>query len=307
MSRSPPLHLLRSFSRAAATESFSRAAEELSISQSAVSQHIRQLEEMLGTALFERSHRKVTLTEIGKLYLKIVSGAVASLEEGQSMIASLTRSNSLLLKVTRTFGSQWLTPRLPSLAARHPDLSVSLLMLNSLQRMDGHTGDCMIVRASGEGRRTGFRSDLLAKCVLTPVCSPTVAEKVNVTRLDKRRIIHTLIRHMDWQIWCRHAKHPLLPLDCGWTFENSSLAYMAAECGLGIVMAEEFMVRSAILEGKLVRLSPLDVELDWGYFLLTPETGADKPASRLFRDWILDEMRTSAMPQRVSRRKSSSA
>jgi DNA-binding transcriptional LysR family regulator len=291
MSRSPPFHLLRSFARAAATQSFSLAAEELNITQSAVSQHIRRLEDLVGTPLFKRTHRNVALTEHGKVYLKLISCPLASLEEGQAMINSLTKTNSLLVKTPRTFASDWLAPRMHSLSLRCPELSVSLQLLNSLQRMDGYTGDCMVVRANGDGKRAGFVVDLIAKVTLTPVCSPDLAKQVNLARLDKHRIIHTLIRHTDWQIWCRQAKLPLLPLDCGWTFENSSLAYIAAEQGLGIAMAETFMVQQKIAQGKLVRLSPIEVVLDWGYFLLIPEMGATKTAARQFREWILDEAR----------------
>ena len=50
----PPLNAVRAFAAAARHESFSRAAEELHVSHSAVSRHIKLLEEHLGVLLFER-------------------------------------------------------------------------------------------------------------------------------------------------------------------------------------------------------------------------------------------------------------
>lgn len=288
MARTPPLHLLRSFIRAALTESFSRAADELNLTQSAVSQHIRQLEEQVGTALFERSHRKVSLTELGKIYLHLVSGPITALEEGQAMIQAMTSVNSLLVKTSRTFSTRWLLPRLPALTRNHPDLDISLLMLNSALPMDGHTGDCVIARVDGEPKRAGFRVERVVRSVLTPICSPEIAGKVDLDRLDEASVIHTLIRHNDWQVWCRHARVPFPHLNRGWTFENSLMSYQAAEQGLGVVMAELFMVQSELESGKLVRLSPIEVELDRGYYLLTPENRMEKKAVRAFREWLLD-------------------
>jgi LysR family glycine cleavage system transcriptional activator len=60
--RTLPLTALRTFEVAGCLESFTLAAQELFISQAAVSRQIRELEALLGKALFERRHRGVRLT-----------------------------------------------------------------------------------------------------------------------------------------------------------------------------------------------------------------------------------------------------
>ena len=67
--RLPPLYALRAFEAAARHSSFTRAAEELSITQSAVSRHIRTLEEHFACRLFHRSGRNLQLTESARLIL----------------------------------------------------------------------------------------------------------------------------------------------------------------------------------------------------------------------------------------------
>ncbi|MNH17756.1 Glycine cleavage system transcriptional activator [compost metagenome] len=62
----PPLNAVRAFASAARHQSFSRAAEELHVTHSAVSRHIRLLEEHLGVVLFERRNRQSLLTPIGQ-------------------------------------------------------------------------------------------------------------------------------------------------------------------------------------------------------------------------------------------------
>jgi LysR family glycine cleavage system transcriptional activator len=62
----PPLHSLIAFEAAARLSSFSAAAQELNISQAAVSQQIRSLEENLNLTLFDRAHKTVRLTPVGR-------------------------------------------------------------------------------------------------------------------------------------------------------------------------------------------------------------------------------------------------
>jgi len=51
-------------------KNFTRAAEALHVSQPALSQQIRQLENELGGALFDRSGRAISLTEFGRVYIE---------------------------------------------------------------------------------------------------------------------------------------------------------------------------------------------------------------------------------------------
>ena len=61
----PPLDLLVGFEAAARHLSFTKAGDELYLTQSAVSRQIKELEDQLGVALFQRRHRALALTEAG--------------------------------------------------------------------------------------------------------------------------------------------------------------------------------------------------------------------------------------------------
>jgi len=80
---------LKAFVLTARHQSFSRAAEQLFITQSGMSVLVRELESQLGFRLFERTTRKVTLTELGSKFLPI---AERSLRDLESTAASLSRS-----------------------------------------------------------------------------------------------------------------------------------------------------------------------------------------------------------------------
>ena len=63
------LNYIREFVVLANTCNYMEAAEQLFISQSALSRHIKNLEEELGVSLFDRSTRSVTLNAFGMLFL----------------------------------------------------------------------------------------------------------------------------------------------------------------------------------------------------------------------------------------------
>jgi DNA-binding transcriptional LysR family regulator len=65
VSQLPPLGSPRAFDAVACRLSFTRAADELHVAPGAISQQVRQLEELLGQRLFVRTKRSVALTEVG--------------------------------------------------------------------------------------------------------------------------------------------------------------------------------------------------------------------------------------------------
>lgn len=71
---------LQAFVAVAERSSFKQAADDLSLSQSALSRRIEKLEDMLGVMLFERTTRRVHLTNIGRVFLGNVRTALDELE-----------------------------------------------------------------------------------------------------------------------------------------------------------------------------------------------------------------------------------
>ncbi len=71
----PPLAAVRAFEAASRHGSFTKAGEELGMTQAAVSYQIKILEDRIGTPLFVRRPRQVTLTETGQRFAPAVSDA----------------------------------------------------------------------------------------------------------------------------------------------------------------------------------------------------------------------------------------
>ena len=77
---------LNAFLETARLGSLSAAAEFMSISQPAVSKTIRELEEMMGVQLFDRSHRRLTLTKAGRVFQQHTGAAMLDLQKAQDLI-----------------------------------------------------------------------------------------------------------------------------------------------------------------------------------------------------------------------------
>lgn len=80
------LRHLRSFLETARLGSLSAAAQDLNISQPAMSKSIRELEDILGTQLFDRSTRRLSLTPAGKVFQQHVGSGMIALRRAQQLV-----------------------------------------------------------------------------------------------------------------------------------------------------------------------------------------------------------------------------
>lgn len=122
------LRHIRYFLAVAEQGNFTRAAEALHVSQPTLSQQIKQLEETLGTPLFDRSGRTVRLTDAGMAWMRYARLALQDLEAGTRAIhdvATLERGN-LRLAMTPTFTAYLVGPVIDDFYRRYPGVSVSI-------------------------------------------------------------------------------------------------------------------------------------------------------------------------------------
>ena len=91
------LNHLQYFVKLAYLEHYTKAAKDLSITQPSLSHAISSLEEELGTKLFEKQGRNVSLTKYGKTFLKYVEKSLEYLQEGVDKTKALTCATSGLI------------------------------------------------------------------------------------------------------------------------------------------------------------------------------------------------------------------
>jgi DNA-binding transcriptional LysR family regulator len=116
------------FTEVARQGSFSAAARRLNVSPSAISKQITRMEERLGSRLFNRTTRKLALTEGGKAFLSRCEEILAEVDEAEELLLGHHREPRGLLTVSSSpgFAKHQLLPLLPGFLQQYPKLELKL-------------------------------------------------------------------------------------------------------------------------------------------------------------------------------------
>lgn len=282
----PPLNWLRAFECSARHLSFTNAAAELNMTQSAVSQHIRNLEQFLGRPLFVRRKRGLQLTETANAYLPTVQEAFETLATGTSALTGGERGRILTVQANLGFAVFWLTPRLGSLFAVHPWLRINIL--TAIWDPDRNTmpGDVEIrfMRRDDDHGLIRLNHDRAY-----PVCAPALVQSGEP---DWRG--HPLFDCSgvlaNWQAWLAARRERLPGRNAVNLSSSYSVSLNAAAVGAGFAMAHDTIARHLLANGELVRPFGETIEMEEAYYLTRLATHAETPATRAFGSWLLETL-----------------
>ena len=132
MISSERLNGVQAFVMAAETGSFTQAAQRLGLTRSAVGKGVARLEERLGVRLFQRTTRKLSLTEEGRAFHEGCVRALSELEAAEAEVANDARAavGRVRLAAPSLFGARWITPVLHGLTETHPQLEIEAVFAN---------------------------------------------------------------------------------------------------------------------------------------------------------------------------------
>ncbi len=291
MTSLPSITCLESFESVARHESVSRAAVELNLTQSAVSRQIRQLEELLDVALFQRVRQRIVITDAGKLYLKDVSRILIDLKGSTSRIMACGGSASLLnLAVLPTFATRWLMPRLSGFLQQHPDITVNFATRSTQFDFGTEPFDAAI--HYGSPNWLGAVAHHLMDEDTVPVCSPKFKTANRIKKSDDLAgaiLLHESTRAAAWTEWFEmmgvENSHPLR----GPRFEQFAMIAQAAVCGLGVALLPSILIEEELTSGKLLPLFSHPVRSANSYYLVVPEAKISSPLTTAFTHWIVRE------------------
>ena len=310
--RHRPLELdcLRSFEAVARRLSFSLAAEELHLTQPAISRQIQRLEDDLGTPLFSRGTRRVSLTAAGHSLIRSVEPLLARLDATVRQIRLAQGRAQVSLSTFASFATLWLMPRLPDFERGHEDIDIRLSASDRLVELDAPEMDLLLRHCRPERAPAGAWR--LFGEVLTPVIGASLASAIAqgtaaplATPADLAG--HTLLEMDDsaahsavfcWPAWL--APHGLTGLSPRrWISVNfTHQQVQAALAGQGVALARLAMVHELLDRGELVEpFGPAGrMNLPWAYWLVslaTPDRPA-RPELRAFTEWVLAQAAQSA-------------
>ena len=285
----PSLNGLRAFEAAARHMSFTRAAAELNVTQTAVSHQIRRLEEQLGTRLFVRRNRALSLTREARDYLPSVCSAFEDLRQATARLRRPEREGVLTVSTTASLATKWLVSRVAAFQDAHPGIAVRIS--TSAHLVDFQREEVDMAVRYGRGSWPGLRADWLMAERLFPVCSPALLAAKPLREpadLAHHTLLHTSVSREDWQLWLTAAGLPLsIAARRGLTFDQGFMAVQAAMEGLGVALGRTRLVEADLAAGRLV--APFDIALpqDAGYYVVSPVATAGSAKVALFRRWLI--------------------
>ena len=283
MSKLPDFEALAIFAQVVELQSFAAAATELTLSKATVSKAVSRLEERLGARLFNRTSRRLALTDAGRtLAIKaaqlLVDGEAL---ENEALAQSSTPRGLVRLAAPMTYGTGTLAPLLPEFLARYPDVSIDLSLSDATVDLIGEGFDAAIRIASLPD------SSLIARrlcsvqrhVVAAPSYFARYGRPTHPSELaDHKCFGYTYLSTPGVWHFSNAAGEVVSVRPSGPLHVNNGEAVMPALiAGLGIGGLPDFIVDDAIARGELETV--LD---DWsqtlsGVYLVTPP-GGPRPA-----------------------------
>lgn len=291
----PPLTWFRAFEAAARHLSFTAAAGELGLTQSAVSQHVRSLEQRFGVTLFRRHARGITLTDDGRRLLPDVSRAIDALSSVSQAYDNRADNQTLTIAASVSITQWYLAPGIAAFQRAWPDLSIRFISATWPDEFNTRLADVEI--RFGAAALVGQDARLLGPDALIVIAAPTVAAGaglslglgLGVECLAAQPLIQPVGTSDNWEHWSRHTGIEV-PAGARLQVDSHGLAVDLTRRGAGVALTSSLIAAPSLLEGAVARLDlPSAPSID-GYHLAVNSTG--NPAARAFADWFGEAVRS---------------
>jgi DNA-binding transcriptional LysR family regulator len=295
MSKLPDLEGLAIFAKIVQMRSFAGAAIELRLSKSTVSKAISRLEVKLGTLLFNRTSRQLSLTEAGRQLSVRAAHILAEGEaaEDDTRLQSGAPRGLLRLAAPMSFGNLQVAPLMPEFLATYPELSVDLHLSDEKVDMIGSGFDAAIRIAASLD--PSLRARTLCDMPRFLLGAPSYLEKFgrpkHPVRLSTHKCItYTLATPETWHFRNRNGETATVQPSGPLRVNNGDAMLPVLLAGTGLGVLPEFFVRGALSDGRLERLLPQwSLPLGAAYWV-TPPGGLRPKRVDLLRDFLIQKL-----------------
>ncbi len=190
MSKLPDFEGLAMFAKVAEEHSFAAAARTLGVSVATVSRAVARLEERLGGRLFNRTSRRLALTDYGHRLAERASRILSDAEEAEDVARETSSRPRGLVKLAAplSFGTRWIAPMLPEFFRRYPEIAVDLHLTDAQADLIGEGFDAALRIAVLED------SSLVAR-LIAPVRRFVVAAPAYIAEYGRPQHPHDLATH----------------------------------------------------------------------------------------------------------------
>jgi len=286
------LNGLLAFVRAAQNQSFAAAAEKMGISASAVGKSVARLEEKLGVRLFNRSTRRISLTDEGQLFFERCQNIVTQLEDAEQELVRISAVPRGKLRITApAIGYRMLLPHLPEFRQRYPDVELDLDFSDRMVDVIDEGFDIAI--RSGELNSSQMMSRRLGPFRFVIAGSPAYFANHPAPQTPEDLKHHDCLRYRfpgngQWQEWeVNSPVPPVLPLAL--SSNNMESVLQATLQGLGLAYVPEFIVRPYLASGELIPVLAPFLKEGGKFSVVWPSSRHMLPKVRVFIDFLAEK------------------
>jgi DNA-binding transcriptional LysR family regulator len=292
MIRLPDLEAWAVFAKVVETGSFAKAARELGLSQATVSKAITRLESRLKTALFQRTSRKMSLTEGGRI---AVERATRIVDEGEAVEREVTAQSAnprglIRLAAPMSFGIGHLAPVLPEFMASFPDIALEVDFNDKIVDLIEHRID-IALRISSLADSTLLARRMCTVRILL-VGSPQYFQRHGRPEHPRELSHHRAFLYTNsplgdaWRF--KHRRHGEfgIGIPAPLRVNNAEALMPVLRAGLGLALQPEFLVWEELQSGKLEQVMPDWVAPPIALHIVTPPHRARPMRVQLLIDYL---------------------
>lgn len=286
---------LQTFMAVVESGSFTAAAQSLGMSKPVVSKHISMLEAHLGVQLFQRTTRRIHLTQAGETYAEYARRILVDVREAEASVAELQKAPQGRLKLScpESLAVSLLAEHLPEFQARYPKLELDI-------HITGRFID-LVAEGIDVALRMGSLDDssLMARKLMNTgfrVCaSEAYLEKWGTPHHPNELSRHNCLIYSQGQFpehWVFEEKGKQIKVrvtgNC--TAGSGSLLIQLATQDSGIFLAPSFMVDKLIQQGKLVPLLEDFMPSQSALYAVYPYSKNVSKKVRVFIDYLAEQL-----------------
>lgn len=242
------------FSRVVEAGSCSAAARRLGTSKSAVSRQLMRLEDRLGAQLLQRTTRRLSLTEAGRVFHEHCARILREVEAAELAVSHAQRAPRGVLRVNApmSFGQLAIAPALPAFASQHPELSVDLVLDDArVDAVDG--GFDVTIRVADRLSDSSAIARRVAPARIVVCAAPCYVQRHEAPRTPADLASHECLvySHRDRWRFRSAAGEEWVTVSGRLRANNGDVLRTAALAGLGLAQLPSFIVAADLASGAL--------------------------------------------------------
>ncbi|TEW46444.1 LysR family transcriptional regulator [Psychromonas algicola] len=276
------------------TGSFTAAGERLGLSKALVSKYVAQVEKQLGVRLFNRSTRRLALTEAGNIYYQDAMPLVESITQLTDKVSGAEADPSGLLRVSAslTFGDTCLAKALPEFLAHYPNLQVELQL--SDRKVDMlEEGIDLVIRIG-----TVDDSTLVSKKIntfpLVLCASPDYLAQHGMPKYPDDIKQHNCIVDSNfkigkqWPFMDERGLQGVMSINSNVSVNSPRSVKEFALAGVGIALVPKYIVEDALNNGSLQLVLPEYRMQSFSMYAVYPHRKYLAQKTRSFVDFLIE-------------------